>query len=77
VLLIVPSYALQWLCILPLEVIAATHTLNYWDDSVTRAIFVTIFLGIILGINMFGIKGFGEAEFTFSMVKVVAVIGFM
>ncbi|KAH7329100.1 amino acid permease-domain-containing protein [Stachybotrys elegans] len=71
------NYALQWLCILPLEVVAAAHTLRYWGDSQVSAIFVTIFLGIILGINMFGIKGFGEAEFIFSMVKVIAVIGFI
>jgi yeast amino acid transporter len=71
------SYALQWLCVLPLEIIAASITIGYWDASLTRAIFVTIFLAFIIGINMFGIKGFGEAEFIFSIIKVVAVIGFM
>lgn len=43
----------------------------------TRAIFVTVFLFFIIGINMFGVKGYGEAEFLFSLIKVVAVIGFM
>jgi amino acid transporter len=71
------NYALQWLCVLPLEIIAASITIGYWDASLTRAIFVTIFLAFIIGINMFGIKGFGEAEFIFSIIKVVAVIGFI
>jgi amino acid transporter len=71
------SYALQWLGVLPLEIIAASQTIGYWDESLTRAIFVTAFLAIILAINLFGIKGYGEAEFVFSIIKVIAVVGFM
>lgn len=76
-MLIDSSYALQWLIVLPLEIIAASLTISYWDETLTRAIFVTIFLIFIIGINMFGVKGYGEAEFIFSIVKIVAVIGFM
>lgn len=76
-MLINPSYALQWLIVLPLEIIAASLTISYWDETLTRAIFVTIFLIFIIGINMFGVKGYGEAEFIFSIIKIVAVIGFM
>lgn len=68
---------MQWLSVLPLEVIAASVTIGYWNDKLTRAIFITIFLVTIILINMFGIKGYGEAEFTFSIIKVTAVIGFM
>jgi amino acid transporter len=71
------SYALQWLIVLPLEIIAASLTLSYWDESLKRAIFVSIFLFVIIVINMFGVKGYGEAEFIFSIIKVIAVIGFM
>ena len=71
------SYAMQWLIVLPLEIIAASLTLSYWDESLTRAIFVSVFLIIIILINMFGVKGYGEAEFIFSIIKVIAVIGFM
>jgi amino acid transporter len=68
---------MQWLTILPLEIIAASLTIGYWDSHLTRAIFVTVFLFTIVAINLFGVKGYGEAEFTFSLVKIVAVIGFM
>lgn len=68
---------MQWLIVLPLEIIAASLTLSYWDESLTRAIFVSVFLIIIIFINMFGVKGYGEAEFIFSIIKVIAVIGFM
>lgn len=71
------SYALQWVVVLPLEIIAASMTISYWNPSLTRAIFVTIFLLCIVIINLFGVKGYGEAEFIFAIIKVVAVIGFM
>lgn len=63
--------------VLPLEIVAASITINYWDQSIRRAIFVTVFLIGIIGINLFGVKGYGEAEFIFSLIKVTAVIGFI
>lgn len=68
---------MQWLTILPLEIIAASLTIGFWDSHLTRAIFVSVFIICIITINMFGVKGYGEAEFTFSLIKIVAVIGFM
>ncbi|KAJ3498649.1 hypothetical protein NLG97_g969 [Lecanicillium saksenae] len=71
------NYALQWLSVLPLEVIAASLTIEYWNNTLPRSVFVTIFLLVILTINMFGVKGYGEAEYVFSMIKIIAVIGFI
>ena len=68
---------MQWLVVLPLEVIAASITIDFWNTKIDHAVFVTIFLFVIVGINLFGVKGYGEAEFFFSIIKVVAVIGFM
>lgn len=69
---------MQWLAVLPLEIIAASITINFWDDARhNHAIFVTIFLVVIITINLFGVKGYGEAEFCFSIIKVIAVIGYM
>ncbi|KAF9879024.1 amino acid permease [Colletotrichum karsti] len=71
------NYALQWLIVLPLEIIAASITITYWDGKYVKAIFVTVFLVGIVAINLFGVKGYGEAEFLFSIIKVIAVIGFI
>lgn len=64
---------------LPLEIIAASITLSYWDGakSVNPSVWVTIFLFVIIAINFFGVKGYAEAEFVFSIIKVIAVIGFI
>ncbi|OBT58845.1 hypothetical protein VE04_00846 [Pseudogymnoascus sp. 24MN13] len=71
------NYAMQWLIILPVEIIAATITIEFWNKSINPSVFVTVFLLLIISINLFGVKGYGEAEFFFSIVKVIAVIGFI
>lgn len=71
------SYCLQWLFILPLEIIAGAFTISYWNEALSKSIFVAIFLLAIVIINLFGVKAYGEAEFVFSIIKVTAVIGFM
>ena len=71
------NYAMQWLVVLPLEVVAAAITVQYWDSHISPAAWVTIFLTIIISINLFGVKGYGEAEFVFSIVKIIAVVGFI
>lgn len=71
------SYALQWLIALPVEMISGALVIQYWNASLNPSIFVTIFLLAIVVINLMGIKGYGEAEFIFSTVKVTAIVGFM
>lgn len=78
-LLTLCSYALSWLVTLPLEIVAASITLRFWSGAreTNPAAWVTIFLFVIISINLFGVKGYGEAEFVFSIIKVTAVIGFI
>ena len=71
------NYALQWLVVLPLEIVSASITIDFWGSGISNALWVAIFLVAIVTINMFGVKGYGEAEFVFAIVKVVAIVGFM
>jgi len=80
------NYAMQWLVVLPLEIVAASITIHYWtgpphysteDQRKMTLGFVALFLAVIISINLFGVRGYGEAEFVFSIIKVIAVIGFI
>ncbi|KAL6243887.1 histidine permease [Rhinocladiella similis] len=73
------NYAMQWLVTLPIEIMAASMTLNYWRGGrdVNPSAWVSIFFMVIIAINFFGVRGYGEAEFVFSIVKVIAVLGFI
>ncbi|VVT56376.1 uncharacterized protein SAPINGB_P005020 [Magnusiomyces paraingens] len=71
------NYALLWLSVFPLELVAASLTVQYWNKDINAAAWVSIFYFFILAVNLFGVKGYGEAEFIFSLIKVLAVIGFV
>lgn len=72
------NYAMQWLVVLPLEIVAATITIEYWSGgSINNDAWVAIFLVLIIVINLLGVKGYGEAEFVFAIIKVVAIIGYI
>ncbi|PGH02083.1 hypothetical protein AJ79_07720 [Helicocarpus griseus UAMH5409] len=71
------NYGLQWIVVLPLEIVAAAITVEYWGSTVSPAVWVTIFYVLIICINLFGVRGYGEAEFVFSFIKITAIIGFI
>ncbi|CAI4939951.1 ATV_HP_G0042730.mRNA.1.CDS.1 [Saccharomyces cerevisiae] len=72
------NYMLLWLVALPLEIVSASITVNFWGtDPKYRDGFVALFWLAIVIINMFGVKGYGEAEFVFSFIKVITVVGFI
>ncbi|KAL6940252.1 hypothetical protein ACO0QE_004150 [Hanseniaspora vineae] len=51
-----------------------TYATRFVDESF-RDGFVALFYVVIISINFFGVKGFGEAEFVFSIIKVITIIG--
>ncbi|KFY69290.1 hypothetical protein V498_10497 [Pseudogymnoascus sp. VKM F-4517 (FW-2822)] len=78
------NYAMSWLVVFPFELIAASITIRYWtgndvDDSarISDGVWIAVFLVIIVGVNIFGIRGYGEVEFVLGLIKVIAVIGFI
>jgi yeast amino acid transporter len=71
------NYAMQWLVVLPLELTAAGITVSYWNSTINVGVFITIFLVALTAINLAGVRGYGEAEFVFSIIKVIAVLGFI
>ncbi|KAJ5692715.1 hypothetical protein N7462_002138 [Penicillium macrosclerotiorum] len=70
-------YAFSWMVTLPLEIVAASITIDYWSPGVSNAAWVAIFWVLIVGINFFGVRGYGESEFVLSIIKIIAVIGFI
>ena len=71
------NYAMGWLIMLPLELTASGITVGYWNSGINVGVFITIFLILIIIINLCGVRGYGEAEFVFSTVKIIAVVSFI
>lgn len=51
--------------------------MKFWFPEIAGFYWSAIFLAVIFGINAMTVKGFGESEFWFSMIKVVAIIVFI
>ncbi|KAI0010296.1 amino acid permease/ SLC12A domain-containing protein [Xylariaceae sp. FL0662B] len=71
------DYAIAWLTVLPFELIAAGITIRFWREDLSVAIWVTVFLVVLILIQVFGVRGYGEVEFVLSMIKIAACIGFI
>lgn len=78
------NYAMNWLIVLPFELTTAGITIAFWTDpnntgtpSINVGVWITIFLVLIVAINFFGVKGYGEVEFVLGCIKVIAVVGFI
>jgi amino acid transporter len=78
------NYAMSWLVVFPFELIAASVTIRFWtgDDngenaSINDGVWIAVFLVLIIFVNVFGIRGYGEVEFVLGTIKVIAVIGFI
>jgi len=71
------DYAIGWLTVLPFELTAASITIEYWRDDIHPAVWITVFMVFLVGIQVFGVLGYGEVEFALSMIKIIACIGFI
>ncbi|KAL1888728.1 hypothetical protein Sste5346_009353 [Sporothrix stenoceras] len=71
------DYALTWLTVLPFELTAASITIQFWREDLNDGIWIAVFLVILVAIQIFGVRGYGEVEFVLSLVKILACVGFI
>ncbi|KAF2099534.1 amino-acid permease inda1 [Rhizodiscina lignyota] len=71
------EYAIGWLTILPFEISAFALTIEFWRDDINIGVWVMMFTVLIIVIQVFGVRGFGEVEFVLSIIKVVGLVGFI
>ncbi|EHL01396.1 putative Arginine permease [Glarea lozoyensis 74030] len=70
-------YWFSWAITYALELTATGLIIQYWDKSLSIAIFIAVFWVVITAINFLPVSFYGETEFWFSMIKVITVIGFL
>ncbi|CAG7845895.1 Uncharacterized amino-acid permease C777.04 [Serendipita indica DSM 11827] len=68
------NYLMKYLIVTPNNLNAAVLVVNYWTKSVPNPAWMVIFITFIFLINLLGIRVFGELEFWFSSIKVIALI---
>ncbi|MDF0604771.1 amino acid permease [Neisseriaceae bacterium TC5R-5] len=71
------NYWYNWAITIAVELAAAAIIMQYWLPAVPGVVWSAAFLLIIFGLNYFSVKGFGEAEFWCSMLKVFTIVIFI
>lgn len=69
-------YFFSWSITYALELTAAGLIIQWWNSSLSIGIFITIFWVPLTLINFLPVDFFGEFEFWFASIKVVALVGF-
>ncbi|OTB03765.1 hypothetical protein M426DRAFT_321483 [Hypoxylon sp. CI-4A] len=70
-------YFYTWGISVAYEVTAAAVVIDYWPNTVPVAVWITIMLVVIVALNLFPVKVYGESEFWFASIKVFAIIGLL
>ncbi|EQC00345.1 amino acid permease [Photorhabdus temperata] len=71
------NYWYNWAVTIAVDLVAAQLVMNYWLPDMPGWIWSALFLALIFLLNFISVKGFGEAEYWFSLIKVSTVIVFI
>ncbi|KAG0323217.1 hypothetical protein BGZ99_002893 [Dissophora globulifera] len=71
------GYAFQWIITVTIEVTAAGTILQYWWNDIHMWIPALVFIVILVGITLLGVRVFGELEYWLSMIKVLTCVIFI
>lgn len=71
------NYWYNWAVTIAVELAAASLVMKYWFPEVSGFIWSGGFLALMFALNAISVKGFGEGEYWFSLIKVVTVIVFI
>lgn len=71
------NYWYNWAITVASEISAAGLVMQFWLPHSPALLWSTLFLGLFVGINALSAKGFGEAEYWLSFIKVTTVVVFI
>lgn len=70
-------YWLSWVSTMAAEIVAATVYMTWWFPAGISWVFGLVFAIAMTIVNLRNVESFGEFEFWFSMIKVVAIVAFI
>ncbi|KAL4984723.1 proline-specific permease [Aspergillus falconensis] len=69
------NYWYSFAMLLASEVTASGMIIEYWNPPVSVGLWIAIVLVVILALNVFAVEWYGESEFWFAGLKILAIIG--
>ncbi|CAL3963920.1 unnamed protein product [Diplocarpon coronariae] len=77
------GFAMGWLyfyslgILVPYEITAAGLIIDYWETDINIAVWISVFIVVIVGLNTLPVSFYGETEFWFASLKVFMMIGLL
>jgi amino acid transporter, AAT family len=70
-------YWINWILVTVVELLAAGSFLQFWLPDTPLWLLSLICASVIIGINLFQVKYYGEMEFWFAGIKILALVAFI
>ena len=71
------NYWYNWAVTIAVELVAASLVMQFWFPHVPGILWSALFLFLMFALNAISVRGFGESEYWFALIKVVTVIVFI
>ncbi|KAJ5669536.1 amino acid permease [Penicillium macrosclerotiorum] len=68
-------YFYSFAIFVPFELTSSAMVINYWNPGFNNAVWITIMLLLVVGLNLLPVRFYGESEFWFASIKVLLIIG--
>ncbi|KFI62001.1 amino acid permease [Bifidobacterium cuniculi] len=68
------NYWFNYILVSMVELSVVGSFVNYWFPNIPQWVSAAVFLVLIMALNLIGVSEFGEFEFWFALIKIVAVI---
>lgn len=62
---------------MPYEITAASLVIDFWDPPISPAVWITVMIVVVVGLNLLPVSVYGETEFYFASLKIITIIGLL
>ncbi len=59
------------------EISATALLIRFWDTSTSPAVWISILIVVVVALNIIAVAIYGEAEFIFAAIKIIAILGLL
>lgn len=70
-------YFYSFAIFVPSELTASALVIEYWHPHISNAVWITIMLLLVVGLNLLPVNFYGETEFWFASLKVMTIVWLM
>lgn len=71
------NFWFSWAVVVAVDLVASQLIMAYWFPDVPGIVWTVLFMFVMVGLNAISARSYGEAEYWFALIKVVAVVCFL